>query len=69
MTTTPNRDDAERELRRVEEIERKRALAVALDGLADEYLRASCDNLDARIAFYRLLSVLAGVQIPPERVR
>lgn len=42
------------------------ARAVILDGLADEYLRSSCSNEMARIAFYRLISVLAGCRVPPE---
>lgn len=45
------------------------ARAVILDGLADEYLRSSCSNEMARIAFYRLISVLAGCRVPPETKR
>lgn len=45
------------------------ARAVILDGLADEYLRSSCSNEMARIAFYRLISVLAGCRVPPDTNR
>lgn len=42
---------------------------VALYGLADDYLNASCTNEIARVAFFRLMSVLAGCAVPPEGTR
>ena len=43
--------------------------ALNLDELASDYLNASCDNELARIAFYRILSILAGCQVPPDLIR